>query len=539
MKVYLVQPHYSFEEKDLDACFQELLALLARCDESADIIVLPEYSDALADVKGKNGFYQASEKYGKILLEKVCETAKRCNAMAFVNAGYATEKGIRNTTHAIDRSGNIVGRYFKDHPAPSEVKVDAEGGHELDVGYSYEQNEPFVLEMEGLRFGFLTCYDFYFYERFPVLARENLDIIIGCSLQRTDSHEALSIFNKFLCYNTNAYLLRASVSLGERSFTCGCSMAVSPKGEILLNMKNEVGIGVCEINPKEKYYKPAGFMGKERAHYEYIEEGRRPWLYRNGGKGIVPFDENMPYPRICAHRGFNSVAPENSMPAYGAAVALGAEEIEFDLWTTKDGVLVSCHDCTLDRVSNGTGNIYDYTYDELLRLDFGAKSGEKFRGLQIPTFEDVLKNFAGRAILNIHMKIWDGNYKDDKMSEVVALLKKYDCEKHAYFMTTSDEKIEKLKAFAPYLRCCVGHDENRPWEIVERAIALGAEKVQLFKPYFNREAVEKAHAHGIRCNVFWADDIDEANAYLDMGIDCILTNDYLAIKNGVKEKFGK
>ena len=110
MKVYLVQPHYSFEEKDLDACFQELLALLARCDESADIIVLPEYSDALADVKGKNGFYQASEKYGKILLEKVCETAKRCNAMAFVNAGYATEKGIRNTTHAIDRSGKIVWR---------------------------------------------------------------------------------------------------------------------------------------------------------------------------------------------------------------------------------------------------------------------------------------------------------------------------------------------------------------------------------------------------------------------------------------------
>ena len=125
------------------------------------------------------------------------------------------------------------------------------------------------------------------------------------------------------------------------------------------------------------------------------------------------------------------------------------------------------------------------------------------------------------------------------MSEVVALLKKYDCEKHAYFMTTSDEKIKKLKAYAPHLRCCVGHDENRPWEIVERAIALGAEKVQLFKPYFNRETVEKAHAHGIRCNVFWAEDIDEANAYLDMGIDCILTNDYLAIKNGVKEKFGK
>ena len=79
----------------------------------------------------------------------------------------------------------------------------------------------------------------------------------------------------------------------------------------------------------------------------------------------------MPSPRTCAHRGFNTIAPENSMPAYGAAVALGAQEIEFDVWTTTDGVLVSCHDPVLDRVSNGHGNIYEHSYEELLNLDFG------------------------------------------------------------------------------------------------------------------------------------------------------------------------
>ena len=47
-----------------------------------------------------------------------------------------------------------------------------------------------------------------------------------------------------------------------------------------------------------------------------------------------PGDAEMPYPRICAHRGFNTVAPENSLPAWGAAIALGADEIEFDLWET-------------------------------------------------------------------------------------------------------------------------------------------------------------------------------------------------------------
>ena len=53
MKVCVIQPRYSFDEKELDGCYQNLIALLNECDSSMDLIVLPEYSDALADVKGK------------------------------------------------------------------------------------------------------------------------------------------------------------------------------------------------------------------------------------------------------------------------------------------------------------------------------------------------------------------------------------------------------------------------------------------------------------------------------------------------------
>ncbi len=536
MKVCVIQPEYSFDERNLDLRFEGLLSLLDQCDESLDLIVLPEYSDAPADVKGKDGFYNAVYKNAEKILENAKETAKRCNATVFVNCGYEAEKGIRNTTYAINREGEIVGKYFKAHPAPSEVKTDKDGGHELDVDYSYEAREPYILELDGIRYGFLTCYDFYFYEGFARLAKENVDIIIGCSLQRTDSHEALSIINKFLCYNTNAYLVRASVSLGESSTLCGCSSVISPKGEMLLNMESRVGLGICEINPKEKFYKPAGHMGKEKSHYEYIEEGRRPWLYRNGGASVVPFDDVMRYPRLCAHRGFNTVAPENSMIALGSAVALGAEEIEFDIWSTADGVLVSCHDSTLERVSDGEGKIYEKTYAELLQLDFGYKSGEKFKGLKIPTFEEILQKFAGRVIMNIHVKIWDHNMPSLMIEEIVALIRKYDCEKHIYFMTTSDEVIKKVMEYASDLKICVGWDGNPdPVSIVDRAIALGARKVQLFKPYFNKESVEKAHRHGILCNVFYADNPKEAREYLKMGIDTILTNDYLTVYNATRD----
>ena len=434
MKVCVIQPPYSFDERKIGECTDVLLSLLDECNESLDVIVLPEYSDALADVWGGSGYRTAFEKYNAAVLQKAEETAKRCHALVFVNAGYQTDAGFRNTTHVFDRNGVIIGRYFKRHPAPSELKTSDVSKYKPDTAYSYELNQPYILEIEGVRFGFLTCYDFYFYEYFARLARENVDVIIGCSLQRTDTHEALSIIGRFLCYQTNAYLVRASVSLGDTSEVCGCSMVVSPKGEELLNMKNKTGLGICEISPHEKYYKRAGYKGELKAHYEYIEQGRRPWLYRNGGPSVVLPDDVMKYPRLCAHRGFNTIAPENSLPAFGAAVALGAEEIEFDIWSTKDGVLVSSHDLNLSRVSDGTGTVCEHTYEELMQLDFGFKTGEKFRGLRIATFEEILQKFAARVIMNIHVKIWDAGQADDKLEEIVALIRKYDCAKYVYFL---------------------------------------------------------------------------------------------------------
>ena len=532
MKFTVVQPYYSVNENDLQKCFDSMIELIDKCDESSDVIVLPEYTDVPAACKGKSSFHGAIEKFNSTIMQKAIDTAKRCNAVVFVNAAEKTETGWRNTTHAIDRCGNVVGKYFKAHPAPSEVKTESQGGNEVDVSYSYSHREPYVIEIEGVRYGFMTCYDFYFYEAFAPLAKKNIDVIIGCSHQRTDTHEALSIINRFLCYNTNAYLVRASISLGEDSPICGCSSVIAPNGDVIVDMKSRIGVESCEIDPHKKYYKPAGFRGALKSHYEYIEDGRRPWLYRNGGASVVPYDNVMPYPRICAHRGFNTVAPENTMPAFGSAVGLGAQEIEFDLWSTSDGVIVSCHDNTLDRVSNGSGKITEHTYEELLKLDFGVKFGEKYKGLKIVTFEEILKKFAGRVIMNIHVKIWDTADEDDKMEEIVSLIRKYDCEKHVYFMSGNDEKVKKAKEYAPDIAVCLGAGRDK-WAIVDRAIKLGADKVQLFKPYFNQEMIDKAHAHGIICNVFWSDDPEEARKFREMGIDTILTNDYLNIYNAL------
>ena len=541
MKAYIVQPYYSFDEADLDSCFNSMIAHLDMVGDDADIIVLPEYSDIPASTKGKANFHASIEKYNAIIKEKAREAAIRCHSIVFFNAADKTPTGYRNTTYALDREGREVGKYYKAHPAPSEVKTEREGGNEVDVSYSCEFREPDVIEIEGIRFGFMTCYDFYFYENFAPLARQNIDVIIGCSHQRTDTHEALSIINRFLCYNTNAYLIRSSVSLGLESEICGCSAIIAPNGDVIVDMKSNIGVASAEIDPHAKYYKAAGFKGALKSHYEYIEEGRRPWLYRNGGASVVAFDKYMPYPRLCAHRGFNAVAPENSMPAFGAAVAMGAQEIEFDIWATSDGELVSLHDAIFDRVSDGKGAIWDRDLAYFKNCDFGSVYSEKFKGLKGATFEDILKKFAGRVVMNIHVKIWDmmristNPNIDPRLEQIAALIKKYDCEKHVYFMSTNTEMLCKLRELLPYAGYCQGAGEGNE-KMVEKAIENGFDKVQFVKdsPY-SKELIDKCHKNGIRCNMFWSDDPEEARTFYEMGIDCVLTNDYQLVYDGVKD----
>ncbi len=537
MKVCVLQPGYSQDYADKQACYDGMTKLMDLCGPDLDLIVLPEYCDIPVYADTPERYHQEIADYNEDIASRARELARRCHAIVFANYAGKTEAGWRNTTHCFDREGNEVGQYYKAHPTPKEIRPTQQGGNGLDGTYSYLPGKPCIVEIEGLRFCFLTCYDFYMYEGFAALAKEKPDIIIGCSHQRTDTHNTLDFIGKFLCYNTNAWLIRSSVSLGEDSPTGGCSMVVSPAGEMVLNMENRTGLGICDIDPGKKLYKPAGFHGSVKSHPEYIEDGRRPWLYRNSGSMMVPFEDSLPYPRVCAHRGFNTIAPENSMPAFGAAVALGADEIEFDIWSTKDGKLISLHDKTLDRVSDGHGDVREMPFEEIRKLDFGVKSGGHYKGLGVVLFEDILKKFSGTVIMNIHVKIWDYGELDPRYEEIAELLRRYDCERHCYMMSSSDKALREFHTVAPEIARCVGFDGDKEnlMKMPERALKLGCNKVQLFKPYFTQETVDFAKANSIRTNVFYADDPEEAIRFRDMGIDTILTNDFLTVSNALRD----
>ncbi|MGJ5711700.1 glycerophosphodiester phosphodiesterase [Staphylococcus auricularis] len=99
---------------------------------------------------------------------------------------------------------------------------------------------------------------------------------------------------------------------------------------------------------------------------------------------------------VIAHRGLSVRYPENTMPAFRAAIELGIERVEIDLHMTIDHQLVVMHDDSVNRTSNGSGKIKDFTLEELKQLDVGAWKNQRFEGERIPTFEAVLELFKHR-----------------------------------------------------------------------------------------------------------------------------------------------
>ncbi len=88
----------------------------------------------------------------------------------------------------------------------------------------------------------------------------------------------------------------------------------------------------------------------------------------------------MRNPWVIAHRGASGHAPENSFAAFQCAVELGATFIETDLQVTRDGRFVAIHDSSVERTTNGSGEVHDFTLNELLELDTGMWFDRGFHG---------------------------------------------------------------------------------------------------------------------------------------------------------------
>lgn len=159
--------------------------------------------------------------------------------------------------------------------------------------------------------------------------------------------------------------------------------------------------------------------------------------------------------RVINHRGYNSVAPENTMPAFKLSRENKFMYIETDVQFTApdenypNGVAVLIHDATIDRTSDGTGNVADFTYEQLLQYDFGSWKSSKYAGTKIPTLDEFLL-FCKNTGVHAYLELKAGN--STQIGMIVNSVKKHGMRKNVTYISQDDTYLNIVKTADPSAR---------------------------------------------------------------------------------------
>lgn len=255
--------------------------------------------------------------------------------------------------------------------------------------------------------------------------------------------------------------------------------------------------------------------------------GAPPGLYRlvllSGGSVVreLPFNVCEHIPRdigVCAHRGDNHAAPENTLPAFQLAVEKGAHQIELDVRRSKDGRLVVIHDPTVDRTTDGHGAVKDHTFDELRQLDAGSWKGAQWAGTRIPTLREVLEVVPPTIQLNCHLR---PGVAAQTTRQIVEMGRLEQC-----FLACGKADAQAAKQVEPRIRICNMQGQRGPnTSYPQETIDMGAEYIQLLGWHDCMPATcAKLRAHGVTINYFGTSDPAMFRRLIEAGVQVPLTD---------------
>lgn len=147
------------------------------------------------------------------------------------------------------------------------------------------------------------------------------------------------------------------------------------------------------------------------------------------------------------HRGYSSVAPENTLPAYKLSKQMGFNYVETDVSFTSDGIAMLLHDATIDRTSNGSGTLSNMTYDEVRQYDFGSWKSSKYAGTVIPTLNEFL-TLCKNIMLYPYIELKNnGGYTEAQIQGIVDAVKAHGMEGKVSYISFSSTYLGYVKAY--------------------------------------------------------------------------------------------
>nr|WP_246625252.1 glycerophosphodiester phosphodiesterase [Fictibacillus nanhaiensis] len=235
-----------------------------------------------------------------------------------------------------------------------------------------------------------------------------------------------------------------------------------------------------------------------------------------------------------AHRGASGHAPEHTIKSYKMGEKMHGDYIEVDLQMTKDGHLIAMHDETLDRTTNGTGQVKDHTLEEIKKLDAGSWFNEKYPekakpgyvGLKVPTLEEVFQKFGKNA--NYYIETKSPEVYPGMEEALVSLVNKYGINKDTLLVQSfSPASLTKMNQIDPSVKLVQLMWYTSPAAISDAeleaikkyAIGIGPNSSMIDQAY-----VQKTVQNGLEIHPYTVNEKEEMKKLIQWGVTGIFTN---------------
>ena len=219
---------------------------------------------------------------------------------------------------------------------------------------------------------------------------------------------------------------------------------------------------------------------------------------------------------IFAHRGASGEAPENTLLALREAIKQGVDAIELDVQLLRTGELAVIHDETVNRTTDGTGDVAGYNLDDIKKLDAGD-------GQKIPLLHEVLDLADKSVAVNIELK--GAKTAKPVAAEISKYLNNHGWNEEQFLVSSVSKKELKLfKKLMPNIKIGTIISRKTYLTTLPNAIRLNADFVVLELNHIYERQIKKAHRKGIKVYIFTINTKKELEKVKQLGIDGIFTD---------------
>jgi len=236
--------------------------------------------------------------------------------------------------------------------------------------------------------------------------------------------------------------------------------------------------------------------------------------------------DQLPRPALFAHRGASHYSPENTLVAFEIAIKQQADAIELDVKVTADGHVVVLHDQTVDRTTNGTGNVADMELAQIKELDAGIHFEIQFAGEKVPTLREVLIQCAKRIPINIELTNYASLF-DNLPDKVATIVRECSMEDFTLFSSFNPIALLKIKRVLPKvpiaLLCLPGKNGAIP-----RSRMINRFSHEAIHPEYTdvtQGLIRAAHKHNKRVHTYTVNQVSDIQNMFNNGVDGIFTDD--------------